>query len=290
MDEDIIPALELEMVNLLAQEYVIPDCVVSRAKQTSQPVSTFVGISSKPDDKSMERSCQQFSEGRSCTLVEGRMSMYVDGVSDGWASDLMGAIERGMQNNTFIGAHSSISKIVLVCSDLDPCNFDPLSPTSSPISSSDPPSGDGGPPAVGGGMMALYVLAGVGSLISFAAVGRFARRKRILSAVSDREESDFEESVSSGVSIGSIKDLGDFEHSSPHDLDTVRVSNRVLADDMLVNVDLESFDSNDDEDDGCFDFFDLILEGSSPNDTQVRGRGIPQAEVRRDDDVSEMSI
>ena len=208
------------------------------------------------------------------------MTIYVAGISDGWSTDLMNAIKKGMQNDEFVDAHASISKIIFIGEDVG----NPFPPTPSPTGggTGTTPTVDQGS-TIGGGMMVLYVMLGVGSLVSLVALGKVARRRRRVS-----NGIEYEESLSSGVSIGSIKDLGDFEHSNPHDLDTVRVSNRALEDDMEVNVDLESFESKE-NDDGCFDFFDLILEGSSPNGTQVRTKGTTPKEDRHDD-MSEISF
>ena len=54
-------------------------------------------------------------------------------------------------------------------------------------------------------------------------------------------------SDSGGVSISSLKDLGNFEHTSAHDLDTVRVANKGLNDETEVNVDMESLESKETE-------------------------------------------
>jgi hypothetical protein len=62
MNGDIIPALEKEMFDILAPGYISSGCVVSGrmgrglAKESTQQVSTLKGISSKPEDKMIERS------------------------------------------------------------------------------------------------------------------------------------------------------------------------------------------------------------------------------------------
>jgi hypothetical protein len=113
-------------------------------------------------------------------------------------------------------------------------------------------------------------------------------------------------SDSGGVSISSLKDLGNFEHTSAHDLDTVRVANKGLNDETEVNVDMESLESKESQGQNNFDFFDLILENSSsaqqqqqqqqPTGTvqpteQVRNRGLPEENAHPNaDDMSEISF
>lgn len=291
MDVDILPALELKILSALAPDFIPSGCVTSvrrgrdLAKEDPRVYngSTMAGISVKPVDvvlPTKTRSGCLPSTGSCTTAILGIMTIYVTGVADGWTKDLMNAIEEGMKDDVFVDAHASITKVIFIGEDVG----NPFPPSPSPTG-----AGTGTTPTadqrtrIGEGMMVLYVMLGVGSLVSLVALGKVARTRR---RVSDGIE--YEESLSSGVSIGSIKDLGDFEHSNPHDLDTVRVSNRALEDDMEVNVDLESFDSKE-NDDGCFDFFDLILEGSSPNGTQVRTRGTTPKEGRHDD-MSEISF
>jgi len=125
--------------------------------------------------------------------------------------------------------------------------------------------------------------------------------------------------LSSAFSSAADSDLGvigdddrDLERSNPHDLDTIRISNKNLSDEMEVNVDLESFESvggDVDGDDGDgdpygvnvggdgsgsgenFDFFNLILESSrdatemQQDRDRIRGRN----QDAPSDDISSLS-
>lgn len=215
------------------------------------------------------------------------MSIYVDGDSSLLSSELMDAIENGMTNDTFLNAHPSIRRLVFVG------RMNDLAPTQSPVGdSTDNEPTNGGSRSMSSGMMTAYVLLGVGSLITFAAAAQIIRRRRRNQRVADRGV-NFDEDLSSGnSSMKSFDEFIEFEPSNPHDLDTVVVSNRADLNEMEVNVDLESFESEEKAKDAGFNFFDLILQRSNPASTSRHDRtqNVNRERAAENDDLSEISF
>ena len=77
-----------------------------------------------------------------------------------------------------------------------------------------------------------------------------------------RRRSDRKTSEDSGSSANNYEDW--VEEVVSADDNTVRISNKAVSDDMRVNVDLEIL-SDEESNIGnmCFDFFDMLLEGTS---------------------------
>lgn len=228
-------------------------------------------------------------------MIQGRMSYYVDGEPSLFGPEILQKIKDGMLNDEFVDAHPAIQKISFVPDDV----FAPTSsPTSEGVDSDDDP--DGGP---NGGLMAVYVALGAASLVTLFVAGRAVNKRRNGQAIHPGAVEV--NSDSGGVSISSLKDLGNFEHTSAHDLDTVRVANKGLNDETEVNVDMESLESKESQGQNNFDFFDLILENSSSAQQQqqqqptgevqpteqVRNRGLPEENAHPNaDDMSEISF
>jgi hypothetical protein len=199
----------------------------------------------------------------------------------------MTAIERGMENDVFNNAHPSIRKLIFIGQVND------LAPTQSPVGDFTDDPTDGGSRSMSNGLMAAYVLLGVGSLITFAVAAQFIRRRRRNRRVADRGIGFYDEDLSSGNSSKkSFDEYIEFEPSNPHDLDTVVVSNRADLHDMEVNVDLESFESEEKAKDAGFNFFDLILQRSNPSSSRGHDReqNVTRETIAQNDDLSEISF
>ena len=228
--------------------------------------------------------CQQPDDFTAvCMSMEGRTSLYVDGPSIESRTYVINMTKKGMDDGNFLNAHNSLRKVIFIGVE-EPS----LPPVSSPGGGDRDGSGDGDEGGSNTGLIAgVGIALGVGILV-LCLVGRSVRNSR-----RRRGENESDESSHSSVfaDVGTMRDLGDFETSNPHDLETVRVSNRESspssAKDREINVDLEDFESKEGHD-GSFDFFDLILEGSQNKpQQQIRSRGLPST---HDDEVSEISF
>lgn len=294
VSQDVIPSLEKQMLKFLIPNYFDNYC--GSGDNTSRHLAiqknfetggTMMGISSFPADKVMTRGCQTTTTSETCTSIEGRMSIFVDGESSLIRSELMNAIERGMENDVFNNAHPSIRKLIFIGQVND------LAPTQSPVGDFTDDPTDGGSRSMSNGLMAAYVLLGVGSLITFAVAAQFIRRRRRNQRVADRGIGFYDEDLSSGNSSKkSFDEYIEFEPSNPHDLDTVVVSNRADLHDLEVNVDLESFESEEKAKDAGFNFFDLILQRSNPSSSRGNDReqNVTRDTIAQNDDLSEISF
>ena len=246
----------------------------------------------------------------------------------------------------FLDAHSAIEKVIFIGDDNGGGTANP-----GPNGSSDDKDGDDdddegeGQTADTLGVNIWAMVMAFGGVSIFAGlilVGRDRHRRRLRNDHEDEYSYDpdkpfplvgmGESSViplSSAFSSAADSDLGvigdddrDLERSSPHDLDTIRISNKNLSDEMEVNVDLESFESVGGDVDGDgdgdpygvnvggdgdpygvnvggdgsgsgenFDFFDLILESSrdatemQQDRDRIRGRN----QDAPSDDISSLS-
>eukprot|EP00557_Chaetoceros_sp_GSL56_P004728 CAMPEP_0176488132 /NCGR_PEP_ID=MMETSP0200_2-20121128/6541_1 /TAXON_ID=947934 /ORGANISM="Chaetoceros sp., Strain GSL56" /LENGTH=434 /DNA_ID=CAMNT_0017885085 /DNA_START=446 /DNA_END=1750 /DNA_ORIENTATION=+ len=295
ISQEVIPSLENQMLKMLIPNYFEDYCSVEEniarklliQGRTVESGGTMMGISSLPADKVMTQGCQTTTISGTCTSIEGRMSIFVDGESDLLSSELMDSIEEGMKNDAFKSAHPSIRKLVFIGKVND------LSPTRSPSEDSTDDNTDGGTSrSTSNRMMTTYVLLGVGSVITFAAAAQFIRRRRKNQRVADRGIG-FDDDLSSGdSSMKSFDEFIEFEPSNAHDLDTVVVSNRADSNEMELNVDLESFETEEKAKDGGFDFFDLILRRSNPSSSgrNERTQKTNPETVAENDEMSEISF
>jgi len=304
---DIIPALEMKMLKVIGRNYITPQCSESRggifhishrtgaaavetAGESAESNTAMQALSSEPNDNPMGQACSIVSADSDCTMMQGRMSYYVDGEPSLFGPEILQKIKDGMLNDEFVDAHPAIQKISFV--------EDVFAPTSSPTSTS--PESEDPDEGPNGGLMAVYVALGAASLVTLFVAGRAVKKRRNGQAIHPGAVEV--NSDSGGVSISSLKDLGNFEHTSAHDLDTVRVANKGLNDETEVNVDMESLESKESQGQNNFDFFDLILENSSSAQQQqqtrtvqpteqVRNRGLPEENAHPNaDDMSEISF
>jgi hypothetical protein len=188
-----------------------------------------------------------------CEPIKGGMSVYLKDQTEDTKQDMISKIALGMLNGDFLHAHSAIKKITFIGSgDLivhDPNSGTPtLQPTSQ--NSNDSP--------IGINFLAAILGVAGASLIGGLVVARrragLRRSREITSSINLEEASGLSSHLSFEPELP----------SSPHDVETIKVGNRMAFDEMEVNVDLESLRSSD-ESDEYFDFFDLILEGSKPS-------------------------
>ena len=210
-----------------------------------------------------------------CKPIQGGMSIYAKGLAEEMEIEVMDEIALGMSDNKYLHAHASIKKVTFIRAGtlVNP------NPTGGPPTQQ-PTLGEDDEAQRTNVLAVLLGAAGLSLVAGFTIARRRISLRNIRQATRDRVDEE-SSALSSHLSLGA--ELGDFERSSPHDVETIRVSNRILSDEMEVNVDLESLKSADEEGGGYLDFFDLILEGSQKN-TKRKDRDVPS------DGVSEISF
>lgn len=194
------------------------------------------------------------------------MSLYLigDSAKKSMEEVVMRNIELGMQHNVLVDAHDAIIKVTFIQDGFPPVLGPNVDPPTRPPSNDNDSDSDGDTQ----GLNVVAVLLGALGFSLIAGVMVAARRRtRLRQVVQDEgaREIYFEEAsaLSSKLSFDNNDLLHDFARSGLHDVDTIRVSNKVLSDQVEINVDLESLRSSSEEE--YFDFFDLILEGSQRN-------------------------
>mmetsp|Transcript_6593 Transcript_6593/g.8358 ORF Transcript_6593/g.8358 Transcript_6593/m.8358 type:complete len:628 (-) Transcript_6593:326-2209(-) len=273
VEDNILPDVEIAIANLLIR-YFFGSCPNNRSnirklanirKLEDIVGGTVVGVSSKPNDVIISDSCEP-NTTHPCHLFEGRLSIYMEEPSSDIArSDtnkmVLDKIERGMDSGALNSAHEDVIQIKYMT------NINELSDDA--IIDNENQGDDN--LADDTSVLNTNYLAGliIGALIISSSIC-FARyfngRKRSIPIEDNEDDEDFDSNWGEVVTERNLSS----QHVSSDDETIHRSNNKLSArnivdpDDLEVNVNLESFEPRTPEKkDGCFDFFDLILEGTS---------------------------
>lgn len=277
MSSEILPKLEVAFIDALLPS-LFDDCVIQgRSRNLVDGTSNegMLGISAFPSDVVTNAGCEEETNGNNCVFVDGRLSLFVDGAPALHSEIALETLKNGMESDQFLSADPALQKVTFV-----------IFPDDNPIETDDElinDDEDDDPIGFFAGSVILAAAVGLGLALTLCLT--VGRRRPNNAATANRRYSKRRRGSRTGEDAGSSENNYEdwAEEVVSADDNTVRISNKDDTD-MRVNVDLEIF-SDDESNVGniCFDFFDMILEGTSNGKKEKKNAVV-------DDDISAVSF
>jgi len=119
IDSEILPALESSFSNSILPQFFPEACPVAnsgRRRQRRRLTTTTTAVSSRPNDVVLTdvKCSTQHDQSNQCVVVEGEMTIYLQGDTGDQEERLLTVIKDGMENGDFTGAHEGVVRVSYV--------------------------------------------------------------------------------------------------------------------------------------------------------------------------------
>lgn len=196
--KDMIRSLEVSIVLGMLRAWPIPGCNIDANASTTESPDLVkdikvTGLSSRPYDVVVsDKACTSsiVNTTHACDSIDGRFSIfYRNPNATDYITQLLAFIQKGMENDLFVGSHAGIVKVIFTMENLKRDN-----PATEGRGQEDPPSSE-----VDNSMLpvfAWYLVASAGVVIVGVALRKwFARRRALSYGELDMERKSEEEPV-----------------------------------------------------------------------------------------------